>query len=205
MVQMKKGNPVHYMPYTYLMSEDLDTWTQSHNGGRCYGAMTTNMSQCFNGVLKGAYGLPIVVMVEFTWCKVVAYFHGRYRKITSDLSQGKVWSKYALGIYGSNLCKASGHSMRAFNHEAGIYQVVTLYNDCSGGGGNHNHEINIVARTCGCGKWQNIKIPCSHAIRVFQCLRIDLTSYIDPCYSLDNAIHTYSHQFVVPKLESLWR
>ena len=44
MVQTKKGNPVHYMPYTYLMNEDLDTWTQSHNGGRCYGAMTTNMS-----------------------------------------------------------------------------------------------------------------------------------------------------------------
>ena len=23
-----------YMPYTYLMSEDLDKWTQSHDGGR---------------------------------------------------------------------------------------------------------------------------------------------------------------------------
>ena len=95
--------------------------------------------------------------------------------------------------------------MRAFNHEASIYQVVTPYNDYSGGRGNHNHEINIVARTCGCGKWQNIKILCLHAIKVFQSLRVDLTNYIDPCYSLENAIHTYSHQFVVPKLELLWR
>ena len=30
-----------------------------------------------------------------------------------------------MGIYGLNVCKASGHSMRAFNHEADIYQVVT--------------------------------------------------------------------------------
>ena len=46
--------------------------------------------------------------------------------------------------------------MRAFNHEASIYQVVTPYNDYNGGEGNHNHEINIVARTCGCGKvWSN--------------------------------------------------
>ena len=111
--------------------------------------------------------MPIAVMVEFIWCKLVAYFHDRYREITSDLSRGKVWSKYALGIYGSNLSKASRQSMRAFNHEAGIYQVVTLYNDYSDEGGNHSHEINIVARTRGCGKWQNIKIPCSHAIRVF--------------------------------------
>ena len=95
--------------------------------------------------------------------------------------------------------------MRAFNHEASIYQVVTPYNDYNGGKGNHNHEINIVAKTCGCGKWQNIKILCSHAIKVFQSLRVDLTNYIDPCYSLENAIHTYSHQFVVPKSESLWR
>ena len=110
-----------------------------------------------------------------------------------------------MGIYGLNVRKGPGHSIRAFNQEASIYQVVTPYNDYSGGGRNHSHEINIVARTCGCGKWQNIKIPCLHTIKVFQSLRVDLTSYIDPCYSLDNAIHTYSHQFVVPKLESLWR
>ena len=42
------------MPYTYLMKEDLDMWTQLHDGGYRYGAMTTNVSECFNGVLKGA-------------------------------------------------------------------------------------------------------------------------------------------------------
>ena len=70
--------------------------------------------------------------------------------------------------------------MRAFNHETSVYQVLTPYNDHRGGGGNHSHEINIFARTCGCGKWQNIKIPCSHAIKDFQNLRLDVTSYIDP-------------------------
>ena len=43
-----------YMPYTYLVSLDLDKWTQAHDGGKRYGAMTTNISECFNGVLKGA-------------------------------------------------------------------------------------------------------------------------------------------------------
>ena len=54
------------MPYTYLMKEDLDMWTQLHDGGYRYRAMTTNVSECFNGVLKGARGLPIIAMVEFT-------------------------------------------------------------------------------------------------------------------------------------------
>ena len=61
------------MPYTYLMKEDLDMWTQLHDGGYCYGAMTTNVSECFNGVLKGACDLTIAALVEFTHCKLVAY------------------------------------------------------------------------------------------------------------------------------------
>ena len=60
-----------YMPYTYLVSLDLDKWTQAHDGGRHYGAMTTKIFECFNRVLKGARGLPIAAMVEFIWCKFV--------------------------------------------------------------------------------------------------------------------------------------
>ena len=52
---------------------------------------------------------------------------------------------------------------------------------------------------------KNLKIPCSHAIKVLQGLHLNATSYIDPCYSLNNVILTYSHNFVVPKSESLWR
>ena len=43
-----------YLPYTYLISESVDIWTQSHDSGRRFRAMTTNISECFNGVLKGA-------------------------------------------------------------------------------------------------------------------------------------------------------
>ena len=135
--------------------------------------MTTNISECFNGVLKGACSLSIAAMVEFTWCKLVAYFHGRHKLITSNLSQGKVWSDYAIGIYTRNEQKIPGHTLRNFNHELGIYQVETPYNGHKGGGGNHSHKINILARTCGCGKWKNIKIPCSYAITVLQGLHLD--------------------------------
>ncbi|XP_030923162.1 uncharacterized protein LOC115950052 [Quercus lobata] len=193
------------MPYTYLMKEDLNMRTQLHDGGYRYGAMTTNVSKCFNGVLKGARGLPIAAMVEFTHCKLVAYFHDQHKEITHDLSQSKVWSKYALKIYGQNLQKSLGHHINAFNYVNGIYQVITAYNIHSSGGGHHSHEVNLMDRTCHCGKWQNRKIPCSHAIKALQHLGQDATTYIDPCYSLNNAILTYSHAFVVPKSELLWR
>ena len=60
-----------YLPYIYLISESMDMWTQSHDGGRRFGVMTTNILECFNGVLKGARGLPIATLVEFTWNKLV--------------------------------------------------------------------------------------------------------------------------------------
>ena len=87
----------------------------------------------------------------------------------------------------------------------GIYQVITAYSIHSFGKGHHSHEVNVMARTCRCGKWQNRKIPCSHAIKALQHLGQDVTTYIKPCYSLENVICTYSHAFVVPKSESLWR
>nr|XP_023872061.1 uncharacterized protein LOC111984675 [Quercus suber] len=193
------------MPYTYLMKEDLQMWTQLYDGGYRYGAMTTNVSECFNGVLKGAHGLPIAAMVEFTHSKLVAYFHDRHKQITHDLSNDKVWSTYALEIYGKNLQKSISHQIAAFNNQNDIYQVITAYNIYNSRGGHHSHEVNLIAKTCHCGKWQNRKIPCSHAIKAIQHLGQDVTTYIDPCYSLPNAIRTYSHAFVVPMLETLWR
>ena len=148
----------------------------------------------------------LVVCPLLQWFSLlVAYFHDRHKEITFDLSQGKVWSDYAMGIYTKNAKKIAGHTLRNFNHEIGVYQVVTPYNDHRGGGGNHSHEVHVFARTCGCGKWQNIKIPCLYAIKFLQGLHLDATSYIDLCYNLDIVIHTYAHQFVVPKSESLWR
>ena len=194
-----------YLPYTYLMGESVDMWTQSHDGGRRFGAMTTNISECFNGVLKGARGLPIAALVEFTWNKLVQYFHDRNKEYHYQLSEGKKWSEYALSTWDGNKCKSEKHYLKPFSNEELIFQVVTQLNTCSAGGGNHSYEVRLQERTCSCGKWQNIGIPCSHAIRVCDYLHIDSTTYIHPCYGLNNALKTYEHAFVVPKSQSLWR
>ena len=192
-----------YLPYTYLMSKSVDIWTQSHDGGRCFGAMTTNISECFNGVLKGARGLPIVAMVEFTWSKLVEYFHDQHKEITYELLKGKKWSTYAFSTWEENRRKSEKHYLEAFSNQHMIYQVVTSLNMYSTGRGNHSYEVRLLERTCSCGKWHNIKTPCSHAIRVCDVLKIDSTTYIHPCYNLDYALNTYSHAFAVPKSESL--
>ena len=161
-----------YLPYTYLMSESVDMWTQSHNGGRRFGVMTTNISQCFNGVLKGARGLPIAAMVEFTWSKLVEYFHNRHKEYHYELSKGKKWSEYAFDTWDRNKRKSKKPYLKAFRNQQMLYHVVTSFNMCSVGGGNHSYEVWLQERPCNCGKWPNIGILCSHAIRVCDALKL---------------------------------
>ena len=183
----------------------MDMWTLSHDGGRCFRAMTTNISECFNGILKRARSLPIAAMVEFTWSKLVEYFHDQHKEITHELLEGKKLSTHAFSTWEGNRRKSEKHYLKAFNNQHMIYQVVTSLNICSTGGGKHSYEVWLLERICNCGKWQNIGIPCLHAIRVCDVLNIDSTTYIHPCYSLDYALNTYSHAFAVPKSKSLWR
>ena len=84
------------------MNEGLETWTLSHDRGHRYGAMTTNMSECFNGVLKYARGLPISILVVYIWCKPVAYFNNRCTKILSDIAHDQEFSNYAMENYEAN-------------------------------------------------------------------------------------------------------
>ena len=64
--------------HRYLEAKNKEKWTLAHDGGHRYGAMTTNLSECLNGVLKGARSL-----VRFTFFKVNSYFNAR-RNLTLD-------------------------------------------------------------------------------------------------------------------------
>ena len=79
----------------YLKEVDQEKWTLVHDHGHRYRAMTTNLSECFNGVLKGVHSLPIIAMVKFTFYKVNSYFDKHRNKTLAQLEKGQVWCKYA--------------------------------------------------------------------------------------------------------------
>ena len=47
----------------WLEAVPFQLWALSHDEGRRYGIMTTNMSEAFNSVLKGARSLPFTALV----------------------------------------------------------------------------------------------------------------------------------------------
>ena len=80
---------VNQAVHQYLNDVSQDKWALAFDKGYRYGAMTTNISECFNGVLKGARSLPIMAMVKYTWFKLIAYFDDRRNKNIAQLNSGE--------------------------------------------------------------------------------------------------------------------
>ncbi|KAL0404711.1 UNVERIFIED_CONTAM: hypothetical protein Sradi_2111900 [Sesamum radiatum] len=66
--------------FEFLDKINKEKWTASHDGGWRTGILTTNMSECINGVLKGARRLPLTAIVEITLARTVNYFVTRERR-----------------------------------------------------------------------------------------------------------------------------
>ena len=61
----------------WLEAIPFQLWALSHDGGRRYGIMTTNMSKVFNSILKGACSLPLTALVQLTFFRLNSYFVAR--------------------------------------------------------------------------------------------------------------------------------
>uniref|UniRef100_A0A2N9EBT9 SWIM-type domain-containing protein n=1 Tax=Fagus sylvatica TaxID=28930 RepID=A0A2N9EBT9_FAGSY len=153
---------------------DVEKWTLAKDGGRRYGAMTTNLSECFNGVLK------------------------------AQLTSGQAFSTHAMEIFQKWSEKASLHHVIEFNREEGTFQIQTQPSLTSMNKGNHRHVVKLGNRTCSCGKWQAYHIPCSHVIAACASQHINVYQYIDPFYSLTEMLACYQPHFEPMKDAPYW-
>jgi len=72
----------------YIGSVPFTRWSLFHDGGYRYGICTTNFSETFNNVLKGARFLPIMSLVELTFHRVNKYFTMRREFSEARAAQG---------------------------------------------------------------------------------------------------------------------
>ncbi|KAL0920141.1 hypothetical protein M5K25_009254 [Dendrobium thyrsiflorum] len=56
----------------WLVERQVTLWALLYDGGFCYGVMTTNAAESFNGVLKRARGLPVQALVTAIYYNVIA-------------------------------------------------------------------------------------------------------------------------------------
>ncbi|KAL6341074.1 hypothetical protein AAG906_032189 [Vitis piasezkii] len=100
----------------WLEQIPLQKWALSHDGGRRYRIMTTNMFEVFNGVLKDARNLPIIALVQLTFYWVNSYFTVRREHGANRLA----WIK-------AKVVKAGSHEVLLYDHVAGRFHVKTKH------------------------------------------------------------------------------
>jgi hypothetical protein len=136
----------------YLDELTVQRWTLVHDDGCRYGAMTTNLSECFNGVLKGARSLPITIMVQFIFYKLVHYFEDQRTKTQGELDDGEVFSKYSMDKFKRYRDKASRHRVKMYDSRTGSFEITTLVNPFTANRSNYIHNVKLSEKSCTCGK-----------------------------------------------------
>lgn len=170
-------------------------WTLAYDDhGRRWGHLTTNLSECINGVLKGVRGLPITALVHHTLSRCVSYWRSRKQKALAMQQAQHRFSDTITSKMADNANKANAHSVVEYNRERGVFQVLTARNRVTGGGGNYC-TVNLQERRCSCGKFQHFRFPCSHVMAACASISISPDQFVDRIYLVENLLNTYSFPF----------
>ncbi|KAL0434711.1 UNVERIFIED_CONTAM: hypothetical protein Sradi_0179000 [Sesamum radiatum] len=111
--------------FDWLQKIDKAQWTLSHDGGWQTDILTTNMSECINGVLKGSRHLPIIAIVRITLDRTVHYFlecTTRYHRMMRDNQQ---WADYAFRLFESRQGEVVQHIVQKFDYTQQFASVTT--------------------------------------------------------------------------------
>ncbi|KAK4388571.1 hypothetical protein Sango_2463700 [Sesamum angolense] len=166
--------------YNWLEMIDKTQWTLSHDSGWRTGILTTNMSECVNGVLRGARCLPIVAIVQITFHRSVRYFLERTTRCHRMLNANQEWADFAFRIFEARQTEAVHHIVQKFDYKQSA-SVLTL---SLTGQGSHTYVVKLKHKTCSCGKWGTHGIPCSHAIQVSDIFGVNASNFIPQYYSI---------------------
>ncbi|RVX03559.1 Serine/threonine-protein phosphatase 7 long form-like [Vitis vinifera] len=103
----------------------FEKWALSHDGGRRYGIMTTNMLEIFNSVLKGARSLPITALVQLTFFRLNSYFVVRREQGANRLASNEEYTPYVDAKINANVVKTGSHEIVLYDHVRGQFHVKT--------------------------------------------------------------------------------
>ena len=84
---MKKIEKMNSEVFQWLNEILLEKWTLAYDGGQRFGMMTTNLFECFNGVLKNACFLSVTLLVQLTFFQLLSYFDGRCAQVEDALNR----------------------------------------------------------------------------------------------------------------------
>ena len=183
---MTKIGGINAEAQQWLEAIPFQLWVISHDGGRRYGIMTTNMSEVFNGVLKGARSLPLTTLVQLTFFRLNSYFVARRELGANRLASDEQFTPYVDAQIQGRVVKAGSMEIVLYDHVQGRFHVKSR----SG----RTHHLNLHDKNCTCGKTLIYGFPCSHIIVACQHRCVNFQFFVQGyyCNTPKNTLAVYS-------------
>ena len=162
-------------------------WALSHDGGRRYGLMTTNILEVFNSVLKGAQSLPITALVQLTFFRLNSYFVARREVGANRLESTKQFTPYVDAQIQGRVVKAGSMEIVLYHLVKGLFHVKSR--------SDRTHRVNLHEKICTCGKILIYGFPCSHIILACQHRCVDFRLYVEGYYTTKSYYDTWAPLF----------
>ncbi|XP_077251983.1 uncharacterized protein LOC143891245 [Tasmannia lanceolata] len=142
-----------------LFSRAAYALRESDHKEAMWNVLTTNAAECFNNVLKDARELPIAALVDHTRWKVQDFFQFRRKAMatwkTHLTHRAEKWLDRSY-LFGSKFlpCTCSWNE----------YEVLSS---------THTDSVDLEKKTCTCGLFQTMGLPCGHAIAAMGLYKLD--------------------------------
>ncbi|KAL6318547.1 hypothetical protein AAG906_000625 [Vitis piasezkii] len=172
----------------------FEKWALSHDGGRQYGIMTTNMSKCSIVYLKGTK-FPITAFVQLTFYRVNSYFAVRKEHGASRLALGEQYTSYVDAKINANVVKAGSHEVVLYDHFQGLFHVKADKGSKKTSFGGRTYRVNLHEHGCTCGKTLIYGFPCSHILAACHFRSIDFRSFVQHYYTIQSCFSTWAPLF----------
>ncbi|RVW75039.1 Serine/threonine-protein phosphatase 7 long form-like [Vitis vinifera] len=185
----------HRVCMRHLATIPFEKWALSHDGGRRYGIMTTNMSEVFNSVLKGARSLPITALVQLTFFRLNSYFVVRREQGANRLASNEEYTPYVDAKIKANVVKAGSHEIVLYDHIRGQFHVKTNKGTKSSSTRGRTYRINLQEYACTCGKTLIYGFPCSHILAACHFRSVDFRPLVQHYYSTQSYYNSWAPLF----------
>jgi len=180
-----------------------EKWTQSHDDGRRWGHMTTNLVESQNNVYKGIRGLLITTTVKATYYKLGALFAKRGHEAATRVSVGEPFSKKTMDFLKVEVIKSNSHQVTQFDRDQYTFSVRETI-DHKEGLSMGEYKVDLQNKWCDCGKFRALHLPCSHVIAACSSFSHDYKIFVDQKFRNESVYAIYNINFDVVHHQQYW-
>ncbi|XP_062085420.1 uncharacterized protein LOC133791513 [Humulus lupulus] len=174
----------------YLEGMGFDKWSRAYFPRNGYNIMTSNYAESFNNKTRDARSFPITTFVEFIRFTLQSWFCNRREtseKTTTTLAP----------TYEKNLVDMAEKARFLIPYAIGRHEFHVLDGELNG-------EVDLLNKTCTCGVFQIIGIPCAHALSGSLKRGVNFYSLCSDYYKIEKWRSSYIESIYPTSNEEEW-